>query len=246
MEELGYKGRDVEVVPLSQEDYLVVACDSCGGIGSKALDVIKVSWYITGRFTTRVALAEVMSTGAWPKAITIAVSNELTPTGEGILEGVKDELVSNGFEIPMAISTEKNMKTQQTGLGVSVVGVADRKQLRIGTSQRGDGVYCLGCPKVGPEVSDPEDPEIIQVSHIQDLLCIEGVHDILPVGSRGVRIEAEQLAASVNTELILEDTSTIDLAKSAGPSTCLIFTAASECVIDGFGALPLNKIGTFF
>jgi Selenophosphate synthetase-related proteins len=245
---MGYLGRDVEVVTISPQQLLVASCDSCGAIGMKELDDYKISWSITGRFTTRVALLEVLATGAVPKMMTAAISNEPYPTGEGILDGVRGELLSAGLTLPMAISTEKNMNTQQTGLGISVIGVADKDQLRIGTSQSGDDVYCLGLPKVGPEVTSPEDPEIVQVNHIQVLFGIQNVHDIVPVGSRGILTEAQLLASTSNSRLILNSSCELNLNKSAGPSTCVLCTSSSPLLFDtalsGFECLPMIKIGS--
>ncbi|OLN29399.1 AIR synthase related protein [Desulfosporosinus metallidurans] len=244
---MGYLGRDVEVVAINTEQLLVASCDSCGAIGMKDLDELQISWSITGRLTTRVALLEVLATGAVPLMMTVAISNEPYPTGEGILEGVKEEFAAAGLTLPMAISTEKNMNTQQTGLGISVIGVAKKNRLRIGTSLSGDDVYCLGLPKVGPEVSNPEDPEIVQANHIRVLLDSLGVHDIIPVGSRGIRTEAQLLASNSNSRLIVDPTCLLDLDKSAGPSTCVIFTSSSPLSFDltssGFKRLPVTRIG---
>jgi len=248
---LGYLGRDVEVVPINQTQYLVASCDSCGAIGMKDLDVIKIPWSITGRFTTRVALLEVLSTGAVPQMLTAAISNEPHPAGDELLEGVKEELESAGLTLPIAISTEKNMSTKQTGLGISVIGVAEKNKLRIGTSLPGDDVYCLGFPKVGPEINHADDPEIVQVKTIQVLLGITSIHDIIPVGSRGIRWEADQLASAVNSRLIIDLSCALDLDKSAGPSTCLIFSSSSSSealgqAFSGFSNLPLTRIGELY
>ena len=69
---MGYKGRDVEVVQIDSNYSIVTACDSCGGIGLKQNDVVKCSPNIVGRFTTRVALMEVLSVNAIPKTISTA------------------------------------------------------------------------------------------------------------------------------------------------------------------------------
>ncbi len=248
---LGYLGRDVEVASINHTQYLVASCDSCGAIGMKELDVYKVPWFFTGKLTTRVALLEVLSTGAVPQMLTVAISNEPYPTGDELLKGVTDELECAGLRtLPMAISTEKNMTTKQTALGISVIGVADKNKLRIGSTQQGDEIYCLGSPKVGSELNNPEDPEIVQVKAIQILLEISTIHDIIPVGSRGIRLEADQLASTVNSRLRVDLTCTLDLDKSAGPSTCLIFSSLTsqnlDLVLSSFPNLPLTRIGTLY
>jgi len=248
---LGYLGRDVEVVLINKDQYLVASCDSCGAIGMKELDALKISWFITGKLTTRVALMEVLVTGAVPQMLTVAISNEPYPTGHEILKGVNDELELAGFKtLPMAISTEKNMPTQQTGLGISVIGVVEKNVLRIGTAQLGDEIFCLGLPKVGHELNNPDDPEIVPVQAIQVLLAILSIHDIIPVGSKGIRWEVNQLAATVNSQLCVDPTCVLDLEKSAGPSTCLIFSSSSSMGLDlkfsSFPNLPITRIGQLY
>ncbi len=241
---MGYHGRDVEVVSLNETQYLVAACDSCGAIGMKELDAVKVTWSITGRSTARVALLEVLSIGAIPQMLTVAISNEPKPAGEEILEGVREELkVMDLASLPIAISTEKNIHTQQTGLGITVVGLCEKAKLRIGQSNIGDGVFCMGLPKVGFEVLGPDDPEIIQGDHVMKLLRYRAVHDIIPVGSQGIRGEAEAIAATVGARFIQEPQCQLNLHKSAGPSTCAIFMAPEAIQLTDFGTIPIYKVG---
>ncbi len=243
---MGYKGRDVEVSVLDNDLCLVVACDSCGAVGNKKLDQLKVSASLVGRLTARVVLLEVLSTGALPKIMTVAISAEQHPTGQEILEGVQSELAaSNLADLPLAISTEKNFETCQTGLGIGVTAICNRKDLKIATSQPGDRVYCLGLPKVGQEVLDTQNLEIIDAGKIDLLLNQTDIHEILPVGSRGIRAEATQLAQSTNAVFKAGHHPLPDLDKSAGPSTCVIFTSPAEQGNTRFGRLPLSQVGMF-
>ncbi len=241
---MSHKGRDVELVSINSNQYLTAACDSCGAIGSKELDLVKVPPYIAGRFTTRVALLEILAIGSRPQLATVAISNEPEPTGAEILGGVRDELASSGLAaLPLAISTEKNIPTRQTSLGVSVVGLCEKADLRIATTTHGDLLYCLGIPKVGPEIGSPDEPEIIQSFHVQKLLQNHQIHDIIPVGSKGIYGEAELLASNIDGQLILKPSADIDLKKSAGPSTCLIFSTALPLTGMLFPAIPCRPIG---
>lgn len=244
---MGYLGRDVEIVAINPEQLLVAACDSCGAIGMKEFDELTISWSITGRLTTRVTLLEILASGAIPKMATVAISNEPYPAGEQILNGVKEEFLAAGLTLPIVISTEKNMNTRQTGLGISMIGVAEKMQLRIGSSQAEDVVFCLGLPKVGPEISTPEDPEIVQFEHIRLVQSLPGVHDVIPVGSGGIFQEAKLLAASSKHELIIDSSCKLDLNKSAGPSTCVLCSSSSPLLFDSrladFRQLPIVKIG---
>jgi hypothetical protein len=241
---LGYKGRDVEIVFFTPEQCLVAACDSCGAVGSKELDLVKVPPYIVGRFTSRVALLEVIAVGAVPQLITASVANEPEPTGSEILRGIQDELASFQLgSLPIAISTEKNFPTAQTSLGVTAVGLCERTCLRIATSRPGDLLYCLGLPKVGPELNSPDDPQIVNSNHLQKLLTSKDIHDIIPVGSKGIRGEAALLAANVQGRLALDSDIQINLNQSAGPSTCLIFTIPPNEGVLSFNTIPCYKIG---
>ncbi len=241
---MGYKGRDVEVVDISDGKCLVVACDSCGGIGSKQLDEVKVDPYVSGRHTTRVALMEVMSVGASPKNISVAISNEPVPTGESIIKGVKDELKSAGYpNLSMAISTEKNIPTRQTGIGITVVGICSRVKLRVGMSKRGDFIYCLGAPKVGYEVVNSDEGEIVNAKLIRKLLDTNAIHDILPIGSKGILKEAAMLGQSIGCNVDVFLSADIDMHKSAGPSTCLIFTTSFKFDTETLYGYPMTFIG---
>lgn len=238
-----YKGRDVEVVQVDRNYAIVTACDSCGGIGLKQNDVVKLSPYIVGRFTARVALMEVLSVGAIPKTISIAISNEPNPTGEEIINGVIEELKTMDLEsIPMTISTEKNIETSQTALGITVIGICKNENIRVTKSRSGDFVYCLGIPKVGNEINGLDDIEIVQINHIKNLLKLNGVSDIVPIGSKGILMEIEMLCRNVDCKFIYEPVEYIDMHKSAGPSTCLIFTCSEDTNFSKFTLKPL-KLG---
>jgi len=219
--------RDVNFVAISSECFLAIACDSCGGVGEKERDVVKVPSYIVGRFTTRLNLMEILSVGASPKALTAAICNEPTPTGEGILRGIKDELKELSIDLPITISTEKNIETCQTGLGITIVGLVEKDKLRINKTKAGDKLYCVGVPKVGNEVF-LDDPQIATGLLIKELLNIPDVHDIIPVGSKGIEGEAEMLTSFLNLKLSWNQDLPVDIKKAAGPATCVLVTCPTE------------------
>jgi len=221
------ENRDVSFVKLSGGMLLAVACDSAGGIGEKEKDVVRVPPYIVGRFTLRVALMEIMSVGAAPVAVTCAVCSEPSPTGEGIIAGIRDELKTVDLDLPIAISTEKNMPTCQTGLGVTVIGTVAQQVLRQNMTRPGDRIYCIGVPKIGNEVS-LEDPEIADSNLVKGLLDCPFIHDIIPIGSRGIKGEAESLASYLGLSVEWRDDHPVDIMKSCGPSTCVIVTCPEE------------------
>ncbi|ADL08727.1 conserved hypothetical protein [Thermosediminibacter oceani DSM 16646] len=232
--------RDVALVEIQPGIYLAVACDSAGGIGEKERDVVKVPPYITGRFTCRVALMELLAIGADPLAVTATICSEPSPTGEGLLKGITDELSASCLNIPVTISTEKNIPTCQTGLGVTAVGLVKEKGLRMGRTKSGDGIYCLGVPKVGNEVS-LDDPEIADTGAVKRLLGLSEVHDIIPVGSRGIKGEVEHLARVSGLSVQWEARLPVNTEKSAGPATCVVFTAPKAPEIKG--PTPVFRLG---
>lgn len=239
---MGFKGRDIEAVLLAG-NYLVAACDSCSAVGAKELDCVKVPAEVVGRFTTRVALLEVITVGASPQLLTAAIGNEPEPTGAQILQGVRQELAAFGLnDLSIGISTEKNFPTRETNLGITVMGWC-QNSLRVATTRPGDFLYCLGLPKVGSEIQGPDDPEIVNNTQLRTLLEINTIHDIIPIGSKGIIGEARLLATIIDEDLLLEPALTIDISKSAGPSTCLIFTTAEPIEDSFFHTIPCTCLG---
>jgi selenophosphate synthetase-related protein len=223
--------RDVDFVRLDKDLYMLVACDSAGGIGEKQMDVVKVPPYVVGRFTCRVALMEVFAVGGMPIAATAAICSEPSPTGDGIIRGINDELSQCELSLPLTISSEKNIPTCQTGLGVTVIGIARQNELRVHKTRAGDKLYCIGIPKAGSEVS-LHDPQIAHAKLTRYLNSILEVHDIIPVGSKGIKGEAEMLVSSLGLKLDWERDLPVDIQKTAGPATCILVTSSNEFELD--------------
>jgi len=220
--------RDLTLIELIGDLSFVVAIDSDGGIGPKPHDVVQSSGYLCGRFATRVPLMEIVACGAVPVAAFDALAVEMEPLGREIIRGVREELASIGLraDFPLSGSTEDNVPTSQTGIGVMVLGIAEESRFRPGRARQHDTVYCVGVPKSGPRHAVVlGDPEIADVVAVLDAANVKGVHDILPVGSRGVTYEAHQLAASARMGFSVSIECPIDLGASAGPSTCFLVSA---------------------
>jgi hypothetical protein len=209
---------------------LVTAVDSCGSIGEKENDALNSPPETVGYFTARTVLLEVMATGAAPAFATISVCNE-PETAARLLAGVKTAF--DGFgDIPWVMSTEKNMPTKMTALGISLTGACDGSLLRLARSRAGDVLCCAGLPLVGAEVSAAE-ASLFDIKHMEKLLANPLVSSILPVGSRGIAAEAAVLAGESGLEAALDLNCGIDFYKSAGPSSCVLFTASPEvCISD--------------
>ncbi len=217
------KIRDVLILPISAGKTLVIGCDSSGGIGPKQRDAVRVPAYVVGRFTSRVALMEVMTSGAIPAALVDTLCAEPDPVGIEVGRGIADELAEVGLTglVEVTGSSEKNVPTEQTGVGITVIGVVRPSDLRYGRSTPGDEVICIGIPKVGWEVR-LDDPDITDLPLLKRLLALPGVHEVAPGGSRGIIHEARELAALGRFEVEIGESPGVDLCKSAGPATCLV------------------------
>ncbi len=220
--------RDLTLVDLGQQT-LIIGCDSTGAVGPKSGDQLQVSGELLGRMIAVVPIMEVMASGALPVAIIDTLSVEMHPTGENILNGIKKSIEEAGLPLSLINgSTEENFPTSQTGMGVTVVGVAERNDLRIGSSVDGDIVYLVGKPLVGAEVLDK--PRLVAgIKTLRYLLEVTEIHEILPVGSKGVDYELKLLAitAGLSFEYLL-GADKVDMQKSAGPATCVLATGERE------------------
>ena len=232
--------RDLTIVPNGQ-DCLVIACDSCGAIGSKAGDALDIPTRYVAKFTARVALTEVMCTGALPVVVTNGVACEMNPTGAEAILGIQDELKNAGVtDIVLTGSTEENFATNMTALAITVIGTSKESELKFGQAAPGDKLILLGTPRVGAEV-DLEDRGFY--AEIARLLPIPGVKELIPVGSKGVAYEAAMLASLNGAAHELYQTD-IDYLKSAGPATCLLILCAASSVDEVLHACqPARMIG---
>jgi hypothetical protein len=228
--------RDLLITELTEEIWLVTASDSAGGIGPKSHDSFFTTGYELGRMVIRVPIMEVLASGAVPITVIDALAVEMDPTGREIIHGVKDESADAGINPDLAVtgSTEDNVITVQTGVGAVVIGFVHKKDFRPGKSSDGDIVICVGIPKSAPEYKVAySDPEITTPQTVRELSKLDFVHDILPVGSKGVRHEFQELANSAQLEGSYYNDILIDINKSGGPSTCCLVSLQH----DKFGML---------
>ncbi len=61
---------------------------------------------------------------------------------------MRDEAaLAGGLDPEMAVtggSTEENIATSQTGIGIAAIGIAERSELRLGRASVGDALVCIG------------------------------------------------------------------------------------------------------
>ena len=218
---------DVSVLKIPTGHAIVVGSTSSGGIGPKPMDELKVESRVLGKFLARVALMDVVATGAFPILLSVTLGVEKDPTGNEILEGVKSEARILGLYPNQVImeNTEENFKSIQTGAGLTVIGFANEDELRMGKTKPGDLVVAIGKPKVGDEVLPAEAKgEIVDLKNVTTLSQQKFIHDIAPVGTYGIAYEARMMAYSVGRQIKLEEPKLIDLDKSAGPATVVLVT----------------------
>jgi len=217
--------RDLLITELTENFWMITTCDSDGGIGSKKYDIIFSPAYDLGRLAARVPIMEMLASGALPVIVVDTLCVEMDPTGKEIIKGIRDEVNEAGLNGDLVVtgSTEDNVNTDQTGVGVVVVGFIEKNDFRPGRSLEGDLVVCLGIPKSAPEYKVHfTDDEIANTKLLKQLNSFDFIHDVLPVGSKGISYEFRELATSANLSPFYYNDITLDLTKSGGPSTCCL------------------------
>lgn len=220
---IGNKVRDLVCVDIDKEKIMVIACDSSGGIGDKEHDALKVEPFITGKYSVRVGLLEILCSGAKVISIVDNVCAEMEPTGREIIKGIKSEMKLASIDgIPLTGSTEENFKVTSTGVGITVIGICEKKSAKINNISEKATVYAIGKPKVGSEINFYGDDEIFSYEDLNNLINLEEVLEIVPVGSKGILYEAKELAVSNKRKFELKDNVDLNLKKTCGPATVAI------------------------
>ena len=239
---------DVSILKMPTGHAIVAGSTSSGAVGPKEFDKVKVDGQVLGKFLARVALMDVITTGAFPLLLSLTLGVEKQSTGATIAEGVSREARSIGLDPQQVLleNTEDNFQTVQTGAGLTVVGLANENELRLGKTLPGDLIVAVGRPKVGEEVIAAEARgEIADLRNVAQLSQCRYVHDISAVGGFGIASEAKMMAYGVGRQLKLWEKPGIDLSKSAGPATVILVTIDRERLDDLISLIskPINVIG---
>lgn len=231
--------RDLTIVPLPNEQYIVTAVDISASIGEKPHDVLQVPPELTGKMAVRVPLLEVLASGAEIIAVNDMVGAEMEPTGRRVINGIKEELQFAGLGyLELNGSTEENMATSQTSVAVTVIGLVDRSKLKINSVNNNAILFGFGEPRMGKELV--EKPELeVTYEIIKQFVSREEVLEIVPVGSKGILYEAN-LLAEMNEFTFTESAACHSswLHKSAGPATAVIIAVAEEDAPNFIQAYP--------
>ncbi len=220
---------------MANGDYLVTACDICASIGEKSEDALYAPAMVVGAFTARTPLLELYAVGITPLTGVVTIGGESAPTGEKILAGVYQEMDQ---VLPLTISTEKNMPTTMTSVGISFHGVG--QPIKVGGFKTGDEVWLVGHPCVGQAVLHHQG-DLLNIHTVKKLVESEAVKEVLPVGSSGVLRECEDMVLADQASMHWFDHG-LDLEASAGPSTAAVVV----CSPGGLPKvlIPCKQIGT--
>lgn len=235
--------RDLSILPVSNEKWLVIACDSSAGIGKKKQDAVEIDPAITAAFCLRVPLIELFCYGAEPIAVIDLIGNEYEPTGERMILGIRAELAKAGLaDIPLNGSTEENMPTKTTSVGVTVIG-----EIKAGKENFQMNEACsllqLGEPFVGEQVVKNRE-RIFSYPLVKALRAEPGVMDMLPVGSKGVQYEAQLMTKDSEFQIHFLEKDGLDC--SAGPATVILLAVKTDQEADILSRYAeLKKIGEF-
>ncbi|WP_217586154.1 ATP-binding protein [Lentibacillus saliphilus] len=229
--------RDVLTTALSEGEELVIACDNSGSIGRKPFDDVEVDYEVVAYFAFRVAYMECAAAGATPFSVLLHNFNgddAWDSLKKGIERGCRE---LNIPDLPVTGSTESNFKLYQSALGLAVLGKRSINHVSDNIQQKDMCVALIGEPLVGNDVLTNEG---VAPLWLFNWCCHnEGIHAVIPVGSKGIQHELNQLD-SVIAPYVARSAS-IDFQQSAGPATCflILYDALHE------GAI-VEKAGTWF
>jgi hypothetical protein len=200
--------------------------------------------------TARVALTELLAIGAQPTAIIGTFSVEPHPTANLIIAGIREEVRSSRLRnIRTLYSSEKNVEVKQTGVGISAFGFVAASAMKIGRCRQNDDVVAVGEPHVGREVIRAEKRRT--VADTRDVIRLREqsfVHELIPVGSKGILYEARTMAKDSHLSFKPSRSLGVDLKKSAGPATVLLCAVQRGSCVDMtriVRAKPIRVIGEF-
>lgn len=243
------KFRDLTLIDLDEEKLLVISCDSAGGIGSKEMDLVKASDELIGYYTSLVALMENLAFGARPINVINTLAVEMEPSGRGIIRGIKKALKPLDFDLENGLTgtTEENIPVNLTALGITIIGIIDKKTWQRPRTYAGDLAVSVGIPKLGDEVVADGEKSIMNIPRLLKLLELDYIHEILPVGSKGIGYEFSEMARTNQLDYELFPTIDIDIKTTAGPATCVVVSLEADRYEDLVEKMDLRvtKLGYF-
>jgi hypothetical protein len=218
--------RDVSYIPWGDDEFLVIAADNAGGIGEKEQDVVRVPYETVAYYTTRVAMMECMAVGAVPSAVIMQnlTSDDAYVSFEKGIRTICTELKQENVYI--SGSSESNMPVVQTCLGITVIGNVKKEKRKVNCTAQEALFAVIGTPLVGEAVITQRE-KVVPLSLFQQLIATKGIYEIVPVGSKGIGYEVEQLVQTNNIPYT-DVQGEVDITCSAGPATCVVISYERE------------------
>lgn len=201
---------------------LVITSDNSGAIGEKELDVVHVPDDVTSYYSTRVTLLEQLANQAIPKEIIL-----LNFTSEEAWDKYVTGITRVFDEVQMTVpaisgSTETNMPTLQSGFGITMFGEKQRPFPNLSELHW----FTYGLPLVGEQLLQ----NVHQIANLQiivEALKNQHITQVIPLGSKGLQKELEQLDLFNVVDL---KNVPYDITASAGPSTMVLIGLTTEQV----------------
>jgi hypothetical protein len=218
--------RDVLYIPGGNGETLVISSDNSGGIGLKEADHVKVPYETVAYFSFRTAFMENLSAGGYPFAAVLhnfAGDGHWNALAGGIELGAKEAELEG---LSVTGSTESNFSLLQSAVGLMIIGKKKGRPEPAPVYTGRERLAVIGLPLVGEEVLN-EKEGIAPLSLFKEICSMKGVLT-LPVGSKGVLYELNQLFTNKEftlNEVVCKD---LDLLKSGGPSCCFIAAYPEE------------------
>ncbi len=215
--------RDITLIDIDENRYLGISCDSCGGIGEKEHDMVKAPTVIVGEQTAKVVLAELLSMGFEPLVLSDGLAVEMNDTGQKIIEGFNNTVnMLKHSKVHLTGSTEENMKTVQTSIGTTGIGIVAKDKLKFKKTSAEDLCIAIGLPLVGYEVLKNPD-KIMSIEDFETISRLDYINEIIPVGSKGAAYEINELCKCNNLAIEYRNDISYDIKHSGGPScSCIL------------------------
>ena len=102
-----------------------------------------------------------------------------------------------------------------------MIGVAGEGELKIDKSSRGDLIVTVGLPHFGHEgLLAKAKGEIADLSDLSTLLYSSQVHDVIPVGFKGIPYETNVIAKSSNLKVSFVEEAKVIFSGLLVPQRC--------------------------
>ncbi|HCW73845.1 MAG TPA: selenophosphate synthase [Clostridiaceae bacterium] len=172
---------------------------------------------------------EMLSIGVYPFFLSNTLSVEMNPAGLEILEGIQEALkiFDLNEKVEITGSTEENVQVTSSGMGLTLLGKASRKDFKLPHTEENDVAVVVGNPECGKEVVDGDESERFSLKVLKRIMGREYIHEIIPAGSGGILSEISQIEH--RSDLVFRKWhSEADISKSAGPATSALITLQKE------------------